>query len=80
MAKVKELKKIPSGKESGVDVVKVLIKRHSLFYLIEKKCSCGCTACFAVCPQNAITMKPDKEGFMYPGINDVMCIRCYKVH
>ena len=34
-----------------------------------------CTACFAVCPKNAITMKPDEEGFMYPNINDEMCIR-----
>ncbi|WP_270496557.1 4Fe-4S dicluster domain-containing protein [Eisenbergiella porci] len=43
-----------------------------------KEQCCGCTACFAVCPKNAITMKPDEEGFMYPNINDEMCIRCYK--
>jgi hypothetical protein len=55
----------------------MLIKDIPVLFDRKEMC-CGCTACFAVCPQNAITMKPDEEGFMYPGINDVMCIRCYK--
>ena len=24
---------------------------------------CGCTACFNICPKNAISMQPDEEGF-----------------
>lgn len=37
---------------------------------------CGCTACFAVCPKNAITMQADEEGFEYPVIDESVCIKC----
>lgn len=40
-----------------------------------KNCS-GCGGCFAVCPVNAITMKPDSEGFLKPEINHNACIDC----
>ena len=39
---------------------------------------CGCSACFAICPVNAITMRPDSEGFLQPAIDDSRCIRCGK--
>lgn len=39
------------------------------------QCS-GCTACKAVCPRDAITMKPDVLGFMYPHVDDALCIEC----
>ena len=39
---------------------------------------CGCTACHAICPVNAISMKPDEEGFLYPVVDAMKCIRCYK--
>lgn len=42
-----------------------------------KEDCCGCTACFAICPQNAIIMVEDKEGFEYPQIEDEKCARCY---
>lgn len=42
----------------------------------EKKNCCGCTACMNVCPVNAITMIPDKEGFLYPYINQEKCNNC----
>lgn len=31
---------------------------------------CGCTACANICPNSAITMKEDKEGFLQPIINN----------
>jgi len=37
---------------------------------------CGCTACVAVCPQQAIAMRPDDEGFDYPWIDDARCVGC----
>ena len=37
---------------------------------------CGCSACYSACPVNAITMKPDKEGFLYPHIDEEKCIGC----
>ena len=38
----------------------------------------GCTACAAVCPVNAITMKADHEGFLRPvvGENCILCRKC----
>lgn len=48
-------------------------------YLYSKKEECcGCTACYAICPQEAIMMVEDEEGFFYPEINVEKCIRCEK--
>ena len=41
----------------------------------KNKC-CGCAVCYNVCPQNAIEMKEDKFGFIYPYINEDKCINC----
>ena len=37
---------------------------------------CGCSACKAICPKNAITMKEDTEGFLYPEIDNEKCVNC----
>ncbi len=37
---------------------------------------CGCSACYAICPQNAIRMEADNEGFLYPTVNAAACIGC----
>lgn len=36
----------------------------------------GCTACISICPYNAINMVADKEGFLYPLIDENLCIDC----
>lgn len=41
----------------------------------KKNCS-GCTACANICPTKAITMKSDSEGFVYPSIEEKLCIDC----
>lgn len=43
-----------------------------------KEDCCGCTACVAVCPVNAIVMKEDEEGFDYPCLDTSKCIGCCK--
>lgn len=43
-----------------------------------KKDCCGCSACAAACPVGAISMVPDNEGFLYPEINNELCIDCGK--
>lgn len=43
----------------------------------EKKNCCGCYACYSTCPQNAISMIEDLEGFPYPCIDLSKCIKCY---
>lgn len=37
---------------------------------------CGCTACMSVCPQNAIHMQADVEGFLYPVVDENRCVHC----
>lgn len=37
---------------------------------------CGCTACFSICPQKAISMGPDEKGFLYPRIDSKSCNNC----
>ena len=37
---------------------------------------CGCEACAQKCPQQCISLKGDKEGFLYPSINQKKCIEC----
>ena len=39
---------------------------------------CGCSACCAACPVQAIAMSIDEEGFLYPIVDAHKCIKCYK--
>lgn len=43
---------------------------------IKKIECCGCTACREVCPYNAIEMKADEEGFIYPVVDHEKCVKC----
>lgn len=38
----------------------------------------GCRACKDACPADAISMSEDKEGFLYPEIDQEKCIHCDK--
>lgn len=42
----------------------------------DKKRCAGCTACAEICPKNCIQMKPDREGFLYPSVEESQCIKC----
>lgn len=42
----------------------------------KKQDCCGCTACQQICPSNAIEMKPDEEGFLYPVVDQGVCTDC----
>lgn len=44
--------------------------------LAEKSKCTGCSACCDACPQNAISMKYDEEGFLFPNINEELCCEC----
>ncbi len=37
---------------------------------------CACGACVNICPKNAISMKKDRYGFLFPAINSDLCINC----
>lgn len=42
----------------------------------DKKSCCGCSACFSLCKSNAIKMKVDQEGFLYPTVDENECVHC----
>ena len=50
-------------------------KSIPVLYLREEEC-CGCTACYAICPNQAIKMVSNEEGFEYPIIEKEKCISC----
>lgn len=37
---------------------------------------CGCEACEQICPKKCIKMHSDSEGFVYPTVDENLCIRC----
>ena len=49
---------------------------NSNINLVSKKDCSGCSACYNICPQHAITMLPDSEGFKYPCIDEGKCSGC----
>lgn len=49
--------------------------RVPVLYNDDSEC-CGCGACFATCPREAISMRPNRYGFLYPVINEELCIGC----
>lgn len=53
------------------------IKKLPILYDRKAEC-CGCTACYAICPTEAISMVEDEEGFAYPQIVEDKCIYCYQ--
>ena len=42
----------------------------------DKSDCCGCSACTSVCGHQAITMKPDGIGFLYPEVDRNKCVDC----
>lgn len=53
------------------------MKDVPILYKRKEEC-CGCTACYAICTQDAIAMVVDDEGFLYPQIDSKKCVKCYQ--
>lgn len=51
--------------------------RNYFDYKDEFRCY-GCTACEDVCPVGAITMEEDRQGYLYPVVDDTACTSCGK--
>lgn len=41
-----------------------------------KEICTGCAACNNICPETAISMQSDNEGFDYPYIDELKCVKC----
>lgn len=39
---------------------------------------CGCSACALGCPKHCIKLAEDAEGFLYPLIDNKVCVTCGK--
>ena len=44
--------------------------------LSSKQNCTGCSACANICPRGCIKMTADEEGFLYPKVNEEMCMDC----
>ena len=44
--------------------------------LANKRFCSGCSACYAACPNHAISMEADGEGFLYPRVDSALCVNC----
>lgn len=44
--------------------------------IIDPADCCGCSACQSICPKQAISMKPDSMGFLYPEVDNAKCVDC----
>ena len=53
------------------------MKEIPVLYNRKEEC-CGCTACYAICPKEAISMVEDEEGFKYPQIDESKCVHWYQ--
>lgn len=42
----------------------------------DKRDCCGCSACVQVCPKQCISMSSDNEGFLYPKVDNSICVDC----
>lgn len=49
-----------------------------MIHITKKSSCCGCTACFNICPKNAISMQPDEEGFLYPVVDQIKVLMLSK--
>lgn len=47
-----------------------------MIHINNKHNCCGCSACASVCPKHCITMQEDSEGFLYPIVDETLCIDC----
>lgn len=61
--------------EDDVEMLRLNDEETEKYFCSDERCT-GCTACAAVCPVQAISMKPDSEGFLFPVRNETVCIDC----
>ena len=75
---LKNIKNSDTQKSINHSVERYLDKDYFPILYDRPEYCCGCSACFSICPTNAIEMVIDSEGFEYPHIQKSICIRCYE--
>ena len=70
---------LPEYKETLLNAIEKYIHQDIDYSKICDSHLCsGCTACKYICPQNAIDICIDHNGFVYPEIDQNKCIKCNK--
>lgn len=54
------------------------LRQNNISDKFDRKQCTGCGACANACPSQAISMKPDNNGFLYPVVNKELCFNCGK--
>lgn len=72
---IEYLNRIISENSTNARIITTQEKSIPILYRDETEC-CACGACANVCPKNAISMKPNKFGSLYPSIDTTLCIGC----
>lgn len=77
--KFSERKSINQLNKTGIEkeAVSQKFKQVPILFSDDTKC-CGCSACIAACPVNAIRFEPNKEGYKYPVITKELCVNCMR--
>lgn len=73
----KMLSKIEETRKYFISVESVKLKKNITIPKSKELC-CGCRACQQICSKDAISMIEDKEGFLYPKIDERKCVKCGK--
>ena len=47
-----------------------------MIHITDKHNCCGCEACVQKCPNKCISAFPDEEGFLYPVVDEALCVNC----
>lgn len=47
-----------------------------MIQITNKQNCCGCAACVQKCPKQCISMTHDEEGFLYPKVDETLCVHC----
>lgn len=47
-----------------------------MIHITDKQDCCGCNSCVQCCPKSCITMCEDEEGFLYPEVDENVCVDC----
>ena len=75
------LKLLRSAGSTGIvkpEAVKIEGSSVKTIEILGKGDCCGCQSCYNICPVEAIEMKPDTEGYLYPSVDNDKCIQCGK--
>lgn len=73
---------LPEYKQRLTDAIERFIHYDNMqsdqFEICNSELCTGCSACKQICPQKAISMVPDVEGFLRPEIDLEKCVKCEK--